>query len=254
MTYEQEREKLEKRQADERARLEQEHEIRSLIPPDLAAELTHSYHAHKLYGHDGSLVFRFNRFASLVSGPMRDPDLRDVIRLAQAFPRHAEHVLYKSGGCTSVRERASLPDDADERGTVSLLAPYWITIDPAIADAMVIHWTAAIGSRYVRLEVHFRLTGREARSVGRLALTYKYYGGHHGEIASVDRNDFTVNPNIAVIGNSSARQVRCASGDRKTPGQHLIVWERGTIDDADTSAADLAALLIEESARRGGVA
>jgi hypothetical protein len=237
MTYDEERKRLEERHARDLARLEREREIRTMIPDDLSRDLHVTYHPYALYGHSGSLKISGEKFYSVTKQDSRQPTLQDVIRLAEIFPEHAPIGLLRSAGTTSIQEFSTLADR--DSGTVARLEPYWIEIEPSTYTGMTatIHWTAKIGSEFVRIDVEFPLHSAIGRAIGSLDLYIDRY--YDGRPKKVTRNLFDVNPEIRAIGNGSVTQIRYASGSKEAPGRHLIAWK---VDAAEpsTTVADLA--------------
>jgi hypothetical protein len=216
----QRRDKLRQKLAADLEALDREERIRAALPPDLAA-LDLMVHTHGLYGTAGAVHFKYARHYRPDDAP-RPATLADALQLAQAFPA-IERAVYRDG-CVSIRERTALP--AEGRGQVTWIAPLTVTIAPADFDQTLrAEWSAQLGPDALRIVFEFPLYGPEARALGRLDLLVKRYAGGHGDVASIERNVWHVADPLRVIGDCTARQIRYAAGDHRTPGDHCIYWE-----------------------------
>jgi hypothetical protein len=236
--YEEKRAELDKQHEEKVRALEGEKAIWHALPEALA-QLDPSIHMHKLWGHAGSINFRFCEYETLRKGA--DPTLETVRALAAAFPHMEPLSLYRDG-CVSVREDRSIKavDYEKEQITITPVAPFMVRLD-RLSNRLEIEWTATIADRPMRISVHFREHGEVARKVGRSIVEYEYSGGRgdYRQIVGVRSNRMEVSPALAVIGNARAEQIRYSSGDYKRAGDILIYWNSCDGAHAKASLLDL---------------
>lgn len=235
------RAELLKRHENERESLESQLTILQAIPESLV-DVEWSAHVYRLYDRSASLTAKYNRYTSIQKHP--NPTLQNVIQLAEAFPIHAPLVLFRAGSVgirTAENVEAMTDDQRDRADLITSIAPFWVRIQPSQhSQELEIGWIARIADRWVDCKVEFPLYGPEARTLGSLEVRYKYADPHHNHIASVETNRFTLAPRFEVFGNCAARLIKYGSGSADTPGDHLIYWENGSVDDPSARVEEFA--------------
>ncbi len=210
------------------------------LPPELAA-LESRVYMHKLYDRAGSLKFKHNRYTSIQRAP--NPTLDTARQLANTFAPAVPLVVFRDG-CVGIRTVANveaMPEERQENAQITRIAPFWVTIDPASHNSNVsLEWIANIAGMLIAIEVEYFLHDPALRPLGDLSIRMSGLKGHGQRVES---NTFTVGRGVQVLDNCTARQIRYASGSGDTPGQHLIYWEIGSMDDASVDVRDLIAAL-----------
>jgi hypothetical protein len=229
---------LEQRQADERDKLAVECAILEQIPDSLS-HVEWSAHPYKLHGRTGSLHARVP-FSRYTSDGKPDPTLDDALTLARTFPDHAPMAFMRDGsaGLYTREYLETLSDEKQDRAEIHRIAPFWARFD-SISDVFEIGWIARIADRWIECEIHFHTYSNVARTIGRRIVEYERAGrGDNSRIISVRTNTVQMNPAFTVFGNCSAQVVRYSSGSNDRPGDVLIYWEIGNMDDAEISDDD----------------
>lgn len=221
----------------DRQKLEQQIEALAALPEPLA-DLEWHYHASKLYGRQASMRCKQSYAESLRQG--RDATLADVLTLADRTAR-VPQVLYRDS-CVGVRDLAfvdAMPETQTQVATILHIAPFWVDVDPAEHSRdITLHLPGVLAGQVVDFQFTWGLHSKIGRAFGVSRVEYERSGRDQRPV-SVRRNDFTIENNLVVFGNCSARQIRYASGSRETPGRHLFYWEVGNTDEPSATIYEL---------------
>lgn len=209
-TLEQELGNLDKKHAEavEEARIK--HEVLSKLP-DVEGYAPPSIHRYKLYGSQGSIHYRMQRYPSIAEG--NNPDVALLRRLLEFAPP-VETVKHKDG-CTSFRPE---PESYENSGEYADVDPVLIDMNPSqYGQEITVKWFGLIGADLWIFEVEFPYHNPK---VGIPNFRWNRYAGGRGDISSVEFIGFVPKP-------YGAKYIKWAGGTNKDPGHLTVYWERG---------------------------
>lgn len=236
-TYEQQRAALDAQHTKALAELETKRAIQLAIPPELLGYVSY-IHITPLYDRAGSIKVSSSRYESLRKG-QPPPTIDTLEAFARAFPDSAPLTVYRDG-CVGIRTAADAHRQAEKRGndpTVLPVAPFWVEVHPSShSTELSFHWIATVAGHLMEFEIEFPLYGELARKVGACHIQQDNQGERPGVVHS---NRYEVDPRVLYLNNAKAFTITYGSGDRFTPGQHLIYWDSGNGEHADCTILDL---------------
>lgn len=239
------REELERKHAEDLARLEQEEIILQHLPDEVLSH-EHMVHLYRLYDSAGSIHFNYSRYESIRKGSQPTLDL--VRRLAELFPEVINTSIYRDG-CVGIRTAsdataeyakaaARMADGADPNATITPIAPYWAKVEPApYSQEVSLEWFVRIAGLLLRLHVEFPYWGDVSRKLGTGNVRYEYH--HDRSIARYIGKTWTPAPETAVINDAKQRDINYGGGGQQDCGHWLLYWDSCNGDHANSTILDL---------------
>lgn len=195
------------------------HEVISSLPKHILEKyVTPSVHFTKLYGTTLWLNFKRCNYETLRDGK-ENPDRSLLRELLTLFP--PIDAIKHHDGCTSFRPILEGFDSTELTGTIENIYGVTVRVNPSeYSNEAKFEWYTYAGEEVYKISVEFSIWEVTA---GKLTLHYNRYGGHYGEISSVERCEY----DVPYPGN----RVKYASGDRKTPNTFVVFWPEDNYPD-----------------------